>query len=563
MNTTIRGSSAAHDSNTTIRRSAALEYGVIVLLSLAPLFWRTAVGADHIPAGDSWAYERIFEVFHRDHTIRLVDWNDISLVGMLPVAELWVTIFGYGRDQLHVLGSFLAAVALAGFRSLMRTLGVARRLPALVLVGTYSGFVGVAGTFQSDAFAVAGSIWAIALAMKLWNADPVISVRARAPLSATAQITVALASAAAAAYGFSVRQQAAVSGLAAMLILWSCRDRARLAWRAFAVAFPMIVVPLYFWRRGLANGGAVEFGFHPRSILAAVQWNTVSLGLLVALGVTWLVVRPAWRVGTIAANVALGSALLAAGLIIRSRAPQQRGVMTEMWDHFGTWASAPPLVALFAFSVFGWRWVLDHLRGGRHTPMASSSAALMSRVLLICLGAELLVATTSTYFSRYSLLTGMVAVAWIFMRPTTRRGFAAALAVFVCALSYGELDQTVRANEATARAGEVAECLGIPPEQLDAGFFWDGMHYRGIASSRGIYPTHDGLPETVDQTYFPEMDRVAVLVDHPLDASVSTDVFGPISSGGLLPWNRSDHWLVVLRTATTESSRDRCATMVD
>ena len=137
------------------------------------------------------------------------------------------------------------------------------------------------------------------------------------------------------------------------------------------------------------------------------------------------------------------------------------------------------------------------------------------------------------------------------------------MTVFVCALSYWELDETVTANQATEQAGEIAWCLGIPPEQLDAGFFWDGMHYRGIASSRGIHPTHDALPETVDQTYFPEMKRVAVLVDHPVDASAATEVYGPISSSGLLPWNRSDYWLVVLRTATTEPEHVRCATMLD
>lgn len=214
---------------------------MIALLSLAPYLWRKAVGADHIPAADSWAYEKIFESFHFDRTIRLVDWNDINLLGILPVAEAWTTSSASGvLNQPHLLGSFMSAVALLGFRSVLRSLHVPHRIAALILVGTYSGFVGIAGTFQSDAFAVSGAIWAVAFAVKLW-------ARAQAPTELHERderrrpcardpahgAGARGAAAFAAFYGFSVRQQAGISAAVALLVLWACRSRHPLAWKVF------------------------------------------------------------------------------------------------------------------------------------------------------------------------------------------------------------------------------------------------------------------------------------------------------------------------------------------
>jgi hypothetical protein len=132
------------------------------------------------------------------------------------------------------------------------------------------------------------------------------------------------------------------------------------------------------------------------------------------------------------------------------------------------------------------------------------------------------------------------------------------MTVVICGLSYSELDETVTLNQATAQAGEIASCLGIPPQQLDAGFFWDGMHYTGIASSRGTDPVPDGLPPTINQQYFPEMQRSAVVVDERPEPTASAEVMGPLPSSGLLPWNHSVVWLVVLRSETTPADLAAC-----
>jgi len=580
----MRASGAARGSHAESRHAlplarlggATVEWAVIALLSLAPFLWRKAVGADHIPAADSWAYERIFASFHFDHTIRLVDWNDINLLGMLPVAEIWTTVFGYGRDQLHLLGSFMAGVALLGFRNVLRTLRVPRRLVALTLLGTYSGFVGVAGTFQSDTFAVAGAIWAVALSLQLWARaqEPArsgaeqagIRVGTRAGWLALLRSEPVLGGGAAVAafYGFSVRQQAGTSAAVALLVLWACRARFRVAWKVFAIVFVTLAAPFYLWRSGVPNGGAVEIGFHPRSILAAGQWNAVSLGLLIALGVAWLVTRPALRGGLLVVCVALGTGLLAAGHVTRQRAPQERGFMTEMWHHFGEWRSAAPLLVAFAFAAWGSVWVAQGWWAERTTPPTLSASALLARALAICLAGELLVVLTSTYFSRYSLFSGMIALTWIFLTPVAARASTLVLTALVAGLSYWELDQTITANDGTARAGEIVQCLGFPPESLDAGFFWDGMHYDGIAASRGDEQADDGLPHTIDQLYFPDTRRMAVLLpsapeptpDIPLS---DLEVVGPIRSAGLLPWNEHDYWLVVRATDVDTADLQRCA----
>lgn len=566
---TLHGSSAPTSSAAPPagRSVATVELAVIALLSLAPYLWRKAVGADHIPAADSWAYEKIFESFHFDRTIRLVDWNDINLLGILPVAEAWTAIFGFGRDQLHLLGSFMAAVALLGFRSILCTLHVPRRLAALILIGTYSGFVGVAGTFQSDAFAVSGAIWAVAFALKLWaraQEPPLLdehttSAGGRGLAILRSEPVLAGAAACAAFYGFSVRQQAGTSAAVGLLVLWACRSRYPIAWKVFAITFVTLAAPFTLWRNGMENGGAVEIGFHPRSILAAGQWNTVSLGLLIALGVAWLATRPALRRGSVVWCIALAVGLLAAGHITRQRAPQERGVMTELWRHFGEWQSALPLLLVFAFAAWGTVWVAQRWWAERRTPPTVSASALLARLFAICVAGELLVAMTSTYFSRYSLFSGMIALAWIFLNPVTVRAATVAVTALVAGLSYWELDQTVMANDATARAGRIVACLGFQPAALDAGFFWNGMHYDGIASSRDRVHVDDGLPNTIDQYYFPEMVRSAVLLSDRPEPSAATTVIGPIHSGALLPWNEHDYWLVVRTTDVEAGEAERCA----
>ena len=40
----------------------------------------------------------------------------MSLVGMLPVADLWAHLLGFGPWQLHLLGAFVGFVALLGPR---------------------------------------------------------------------------------------------------------------------------------------------------------------------------------------------------------------------------------------------------------------------------------------------------------------------------------------------------------------------------------------------------------------------------------------------------------------
>ena len=560
------GAPATVDAPHTGRRVATVELAAIAVLSLAPYLWRKAVGADNIPAADSWAYEKIFESFHFDRTIRLVDWNDINLLGILPVAEAWTQIFGFGRDQLHVLGSFMSAVALLGFRSVLQTLRVPRRLAALVLIGTYSGFVGVTGTFQSDAFAVSGAIWAVAFALKLWARaqtpaaphDHATSAGGRGLAVLRTVPVLAGAAAFAAFYGFSVRQQAGISAAVALLVLWSCRSRYPSAWKVFAITFVTLAAPFTLWRNGMENGGAVEIGLHPRSILAAGQWNTVSLGLLIALAVLWLTTRPALRGRPLVWCVVLSAGLLAAGHITRQRAPQERGLMTEMWRHFGVWPSALPLLVVFAFAVWGCTWVATNWSAERRSPPAISASALLARCFAICVAGELLVAATSTYFSRYSLFSGMIALAWILLNPVTVHAATAALTALVAGLSYWELDQTVMANDATAHAGRVVACLGFQPAALDAGFFWNGMHYDGIASSRGTEPADDGLPHTIDQYYFPEMERSAVLLPERPEPSAVATLIGPIHSGALLPWNEHDYWLVVRTTDIAPGDVERC-----
>jgi hypothetical protein len=119
------------------------------------------------------------------------------------------------------------------------------------------------------------------------------------------------------------------------------------------------------------------------------------------------------------------------------------------------------------------------------------------------------------------------------------------------------LDQSAAPVHGIEAAAEVAGCAGIPPDRLDAGFVWDGVHSTGIVDRESDAPVEDdGLPETIEQRTFPSMRRQAVLVQDVDDAR-GLPVIGPFRSSGLLPGSSVAVWLVT--TPAFADGAMRCA----
>ena len=535
--------------------SASAELLLAAALSVLPLVWRAVVGAGRFPAGDAWAYERIFDTFHRTGDIVLVGWNDLTLVGVLPVTEWWVSLVGYGDYQLYLLGAFMGFVALLGLRDLVGSLGVRRRLLPIAVVGTYTGFVGIAGTYLADTFYFAGALWSVALAMRILTAPR---------LTRRTEVILAVVGALCAAYAFSVRQHAAATAVAVTFVLWTARRGRSVAWWCYASCFLALALPLYIWRRGLANGGSEMLVFAPRSSIAAlygalVTFALVPLPFLFGQPRRWLRTLPAapyWclvLIGLVAAPFSLTRPLLS-----------EPSLVGELIEEGGTvkWVLAFGLLLTTPWSL---RLACQALWSGLARPWDGRSK-LTNLSLLLLLTGGLVVASsvvTAAYYTRYTLVSAALLVALlqvanelgadvrdhssIAARPTTgRTAWLSVVGVLMAAFfAYWELDRSASSVPALTDAAAVAHCAGIPPEQIDGGFVWDGMHSTGVVdSSRQHVAPEDGLPPTENQSVFVEMNRRAVVLASPPEDLSGLAVFGPFHSGGILPGSRTELWLI-------------------
>ncbi|MCE9621051.1 MAG: hypothetical protein K8R99_01765 [Actinomycetia bacterium] len=535
------------------------EFGLIVVLALLPFFWRLLADAGDLPAGDAWAYERIFDTYHATGHLRLVGWNDITLVGVIPVTSLWVAIVGYGHHQLHLLGSVMCACALLGFRSLLITFGVARRIPALLLFAGFSGFVGIAGTYLSDSFAIAGAVWAVALACRVTHPRDREWPR-------WANVAAVIGAALAASFGFLVRQQMAVAALAAAWLLLGRRPFARdrvVRAALFAATFAAVSVPVYLWRSGLEHGGKIEFDLHMRGMAAGAEAMFVAQGLLLFATLLWVHgLHPVTKRGAaIVGCIALAEfAAMAGGW---SQVVPAHPLVSGIQEQYGLDGGAVALIAILAAATTGWVWTaracVEWRDRGVHLSAESPLRHPLAAVALLAIAVEAtVVVATGAYWTRYSLFMAVATIVVLLARPLQRSAAALAITIAVLLASYWELDHSLTPTEAIKEAAAITSCLGIAPEHLDATFSWDGKYYTGIASVYRGDLVNDGLPITHDWSTFPAMQRDAVLTRANPGNNDAWLVIGPISSSALIPTTQQDWWLTVRRSAITTADQASC-----
>lgn len=519
-------------------RRTIVEVGLAALLAAAPFAWRLAAGADHLPAGDAWAYERIVRTFHETGEIALVDWNDLSLLGVVPITELWTSIVGFGSFQLHALSSIAGFVALLALRDLLITLRVDMRMMPLVVAGTCLGFVGVSGTFLVDLFSTAAALWTVALTFRALGDDA----------TRTRVLVYSVGAGLASAYAFTVRQNAAVAIAAAVVVLWRDRRRIQGAWWVASASFAVVALPFYAWRAGLEHGGEVMLALHPRSAASALIAMWFTLGLLgLPFAAAAAVRRPRSTRVELLAYLPVAAILVAA--LAEPAGPLAHGdsLVGALTDRSG--AIGWVLAVAVAISTC-WAWT----RIGR-TVMPPGRVGVELLITLAVMISLEIVATVVTggYFSRYSLISGFVMVgALAYARTDVRSSGSKSLpiapvvvATLVAVGSYVALDRTIASVGALDQIAAIAECAGLAPANIDGGFSWNGLHYDGIANAAmDQVPRDDGLPTTDEQLVFVEMERHAVIVDSRPDFDGGLDAVGPFESTGLLPFNTADRWII-------------------
>ena len=533
-------------------RSALLEFGLIVILAALPWLWRWQAGAGEFPAGDAWAYEKIFDTFHSTGQLRLVDWNDITFVGMIPVTEAWVTAVGYGPTQLYLLGSVMCVVAVLAVRSLLITYGANNRLPILAIAAGSTGFVSIAGTYLSDSFAVAGALWAVALAARVTESS------SRVPFL---KWTLVGASAFAASYGFLVRQQMVVGILGAGWLFWRYRDRCPRALTLFSALVVVTAIPIYLWRSAQPNGGQLQLTVAPAAATAGLEGLLIATGIVVFVAMRWLPEERLSKRAIVSSSVFAGGVYVV--LLASSSLATPSEPIIESMENMAFPVSAIVVLTMLLVASLGWREFAVSasrtagLRGGHGVLRTVHTLHPMLVVALIGIAVELLVILmTGAYFVRYSMFVWCVTLVFLGTRRLQVSLGALMATAALIAASFWSLDASTASTGALLDAASITQCLGIPPERFDGGFSWNGKHYRGIASSTDRTPApNDGLPPTVSQRIFPSLERDAVLVPTDPGSDDGWKRFGPLRSQGLLPGTSTEQWLVVRSSAALE---ERC-----
>lgn len=523
---------------------SSLEVLLCAALALAPFAWRVASGTRGVANDDTWAYQRMLATFVETGSIDLIDWNDIHLVGLFPLARAWIAVVGDDVALLHLLGSVMAFVGLLALRSVVRTVAPSSTVPVLLGYGLYGGFVFTTGTFMADQFSMAGVLVALAAAVRLVAHDDAVGVRVLLLVVATM----------ASAFAFSVRQQAVVGIGICVLVLMLAPTRRRGEWLVLAVGFALFAAPFYLWRWSLDDPGSTQFSFDPDQLAAGVVLMVVGVSLSIApmlvhrdgLGVLvrWPIAR---LVGSVAVSVA---ALLT----------EPSGVLYDFMKRAG---SGGPVVRVLA-AVVCWNAVVTVAAGlwGRRLRSDDRLAMVLAGLAALSVASDVAIALlSSTYLPRYSMfslalalvaLAGTVTPAGLVDsdRPESTASahrWAWALFALVGVWVYWALDEEQVHMRIVLDIAEVTACAGIPDAELDGGIVWVGEHTDEPAHAMfwEIEPVDDGLPWTQQQQLFAgQARRAVVLLDEP-DPEPGTAVFGPFEGGGLLPGSEKDRWLVV------------------
>lgn len=528
-------------------RNRAVEIGWCVALAVGPYLWRLMSGTRRMPNDDTWAYERIFASFYDTGRIVLIDWNDITLVGMLPVTRAWVELVGYGALQIHLLGSVMGLVSLLALRSIMRTLRPDLTLLSILILGTYSGFVVTTGTFMADQFALAGVLVSLALVIK------VLTVERAGWVAGVLVVGAALA----AVYGFSVRQQTAIAAAAIGVVLLGARRRLWWGWLVYGAVYASIAGPFYLWRAGLPHGGTEMTHFNAPFLVAGLVVMAVTLSLTL-LPLVLAVDREQMAAPISVRVVSSIVAAVGVGFVdAETYVNDSLSVLRRVGDL--------PLLVRVGLAVVVVNLAISVVAAiaRRRPPFGDDlGTVLVGAAGLVLLADVATVFLASDYYPRYSLfLVVMMLVAFAVSRPrvhseTKGRRLALAMVGLLGFAAYWAMDGALAPLRAGQEAAEVAACAGVPPERLDGGITWMGMHSTGVVvADYWSRPTRDdGLPVTQHERIFPEAVRDAVLLFEPpedLDDLATTR----IESGGMLPGNGIEAWLVVREDRADELAR--------
>ncbi len=466
-----------------------------------------------IPRTDDWAFARVAFTLHRSGHVHLVGWAQMSLLGLVAWAQPWLAVFGDHQWVLDLSGSVLVAAGMVAAYRLARLLvGRTAALVVVLTVAVAPGFIRDAGSFMTDAPAMAVGTFALLAGVAAANAEG----RRRWVLEA--------ACVAAGCWAFSIRELAVAAPVAVLAGRWVGERSRRQALGVELAILGAFCVAFWAWFSGLSGRQAFDGRppvFTIASLLVGVLFSTALLlvPVLAATAPSW------WRPGRPVARaigmvVAGGLALVPVAYAPGSWTHRYQWLAGDYLDPRGINGNkllvgsrprlVPPIgwaciegVAIVAGIVLA-GLVAEAVAGALRRP--SGLGPFAGRVAAAPLGLRVLVAhlcvlfvllvdaiiTNGATFDRYlwpAVLSGGLLLVMRYRVPPLAEwspvaSQVALVAVTACALV--SLMVTLDSDSydgARWRLARSAAAARLAPTAVDGGFEWAGSHASGVANA--------------------------------------------------------------------------------
>ena len=461
-----------------------------------------AHGALGVSRNDDWVYYRAISLFHQNGFFKPDPFTDAMLIGQLVAFRPLFAAVGQNIAAFQIATCAVGAVGLVtAYAFLRRFLSVAPAAMSIGVLALGPIFGVVSTTFMTDIPSFAVQALCLLLGAR--------ALEGREP--DTGRLVVALA---VGLVAFSFREYGAATSLAilavALVRTFKASWRARLTVVALGAIWLAFAVVLFVWRKSLSAdaGRPMAIDFLPNStdaVQVARLWFTLSLLIAPALAfvrpktvlAAWsrhrivasmaaLVVGGAWIPLCWRHSVLLGNYVLPItpySIVFRGLSPTV--IPTPLWFVVEI-VSGVSAICLAVLAVYGLGLVIRRFPLDRMTRGANRSAASLALVytgLSVGVLAAANVLGAAPLFDRYLITVVPLAAGWIIYafgtrRPAPSQKIAGGVALAAYAvLSLAIQDAAATFDGARWRIAQAAVARGYPPEVVDAGYEWFGLHH--------------------------------------------------------------------------------------
>lgn len=450
-----------------------------------------------IPHNDAWSMSRITQTFASTGQIRLLNWNDMNLIGQ-------VVMLGPLGSSLVVQQLAVAALSvvclLCAYRLLAVSLTTRDAVLGTALLGMWPGWASLSTSFETDVPAFAATFAALLLGRRALMRD------SRGWLTAAWLMSL---------WAISIREQAIVAPAAIVGCAWLTRhSRRHLGARTIGLSAASAVVVLAafeIWRWGLPLGQdprpTASLLHLPRNLVGYGCLTYFTLALCLAPAVLIGAGRHRWTrrdcgalgVGFVLVTLALhwggvvGRYLEPSGEYSQVLPGARVVVPRNVWDALlvlggvsgmllvpvarQRWRSVDPLLALFTILAFVEIVIIGAIGNGvwdRYLP-----ALVPGTLSVVLLPARVRSKTHPPNGSRTAAATDRRAA--VMLRSSAVVAFACIAVISASLAANGYSFDTARWHAAQRLAH-----AGVPPSRIDAGMEWVGWH-----SSHGMIYSRD------------------------------------------------------------------------